>query len=114
MTIQTIIQAAKETHESLASDLSSDVSELIEQSIMKRKRLATEMRMELRNLRKMKKAIRIDADRREAEAQEEMDAILGLLSIQDDDIRELEDRRWTVIRAEKEMSHPRTTNPNLA
>ena len=112
--LASLLTSATTLHEALARDKSHPSSELLEEAILKRKRLCTEMKAYMRELRKMRKAIRLDAERREAEVQEELDANLGMFSILEDDIVELNDARWSAIHAEREAGKPRSTNPDLA
>lgn len=81
-----------------------------DEEILKRKRFITDMRKMLREERKMKKAIEIDALRRQAEVQDTMDALSGLIALHEDDTRELTDYKWQLVDEKKDAKLPKSSN----
>ena len=100
--LQDIVEKSDNLHAKLPELKTGTDTVQVDEEILSRRRFVSELRKMLREERKMKNAIEIDARRRKAEVQETIDALSGLLALHEDDNRELTDYRWQLVDEKRE------------
>lgn len=105
-----IVTESDTLHTALSAIKTEQSIDRADEEILKRKRFITDMRKMLREERKMKKAIELDALRRQAEVQDTMDALSGLIALHEDDTRELTDYKWQLVDEKKDAKLPKSSN----